>query len=93
MNVRTSTQERTAITRITRITRKQAVVLDAMRRLYARDGTAPSIREIARAVGRSQSTVCYHVRRLADKGFVRRIRTHYLPLPPDAGDLPTEWTS
>ncbi len=52
---------------------RQQAILDFITRFIAERGYPPSVREIGRALGmRSSSTVHGYLRRLEDKGFLRR---------------------
>lgn len=53
------------------VTIRQRALLDALRRLHAQHGHAPSIRELGDAVGlASTSSVHHHVRVLVQRGLV-----------------------
>lgn len=54
------------------LTRKQSEVLETARRLEARRGYTPSVRELAREVGVTAATVQEHLVALERKGYVRR---------------------
>ena len=56
----------------TKLTRKQAEVLEAAERLERERGYAPSVRELARELSLSAPTVQEHLVALERKGFVRR---------------------
>jgi repressor LexA len=71
------------------ISPRQVTILEFIRESVARQGYAPSLREIAQAVGlSSQSTVSYHLSALVRKGYLSRGRglprtTVELPAGPD----------
>jgi len=71
------------------ISPRQVTILEFIRESVARQGYAPSLREIAQAVGlSSQSTVSYHLSALVKKGYLSRGRglprtTVELPAGPD----------
>ena len=71
------------------ISPRQVTILEFIRESVARQGYAPSLREIAQAVGlSSQSTVSYHLSALVKKGYLSRGRglprtTVELPSGPD----------
>jgi repressor LexA len=71
------------------ISPRQVTILKFIRESVARQGYAPSLREIAQAVGlSSQSTVSYHLSALVKKGYLSRGRglprtTVELPSGPD----------
>ena len=71
------------------ISPRQVTILEFIRESVARRGYAPSLREIAQAVGlSSQSTVSYHLSALVRKGYLSRGRglprtTVELPSGPD----------
>jgi len=71
------------------ISPRQVTILEFIRESVARRGYAPSLREIAHAVGlSSQSTVSYHLSALVKKGYLSRGRglprtTVELPAGPD----------
>ncbi|MFL4497465.1 LexA family protein [Streptomyces sp. VTCC 41912] len=46
-------------------------VARALRELTAETGRPPTVREIASALGRSASTVAYHLQQLESQGLVR----------------------
>ncbi len=55
------------------MTERQEGIVRAIREAIAEHGYAPTVREIAQAVGLSSaSTVLYHLRRLERQGIVRR---------------------
>ena len=57
------------------ISPRQVTILEFIRESVARQGYAPSLREIAQAVGlSSQSTVSYHLSALVKKGYLSRGR-------------------
>ncbi|MFB7165411.1 MarR family transcriptional regulator [Streptomyces sp. NPDC056242] len=57
------------------VTERQRSVLAAIRAHIAEHGEAPTVREIAAAVGlASPSSVLYQLRRLEEAGIVRRSR-------------------
>jgi repressor LexA len=56
-----------------KLTDRERQVLRAIQEHYVARGYAPSVREIGKAVGMySPSTVAYHLRHLAEKGYLRR---------------------
>ena len=71
------------------LTTRQRELLDALHRLHAQHGYAPSIRELGAAVGlRSTNSVHHHVRILVERGFVehrkgapRTLRPRRTPSP------------
>jgi repressor LexA len=68
------------------ISPRQVTILEFIRESVARQGYAPSLREIAQAVGlSSQSTVSYHLSALVKKGYLSRGRG----LPRTTVELPT----
>lgn len=68
------------------ISPRQVTILAFIRESVARQGYAPSLREIAQAVGlSSQSTVSYHLSALVKKGYLSRGRG----LPRTTVELPT----
>ena len=74
------------------LTRRQRDILHAIRRLTRQNGHAPSIREVAEAVGmRSPGSLHYQYRELMTKGHLRRVqgqpRTVEVRLPGEA-DFP-----
>jgi len=74
------------------LTRRQRDILHAIRRLTLESGHAPSIREVAEAVGmRSPGSLHYQYRELMTKGHLRRVhgqpRTVEVRLPGEA-DFP-----
>ncbi|MEO3751848.1 winged helix-turn-helix transcriptional regulator [Streptomyces sp. B6B3] len=55
------------------MTERQEDIVRAIRDAIAEHGYAPTVREIAHAVGLSSaSTVLYHLRRLERQGIIRR---------------------
>ena len=77
------------------ISPRQVTILEFIRESVARQGYAPSLREIAQAVGlSSQSTVSYHLSALVKKGYLSRGRglprtTVELPSGPDPAAPPS----
>ena len=68
------------------ISSRQVTILEFIRESVARQGYAPSLREIAQAVGlSSQSTVSYHLSALVRKGYLSRGRG----LPRTTVELPS----
>ena len=60
---------------------KQELILDYIKKYIARNGTSPSVREIARGVGLSSpATVHIHIQNLINKGFLKRSDNTYKSL-------------
>lgn len=58
---------------MTKLSKRQQMILDYIKKEVMNKGYPPSVREIAKAVGlASSSTVHGHLARLEDKGYIRR---------------------
>ena len=55
------------------LTRRQADILDAIKRLIAKNGFPPTVREIGAEIGLSSSaTTFFHIKKLIEKGYIRQ---------------------
>lgn len=52
------------------LTKKQAVVFEALRDMIAENGYAPTLRELGRRIEKSHATVHKHLFTLSHKGFI-----------------------
>ena len=56
-----------------KLTKKQMKILDIIKRLYAKNGYAPTVREIGKAANlRSPATTHFHLNTLEEKGYIDR---------------------
>ena len=56
-----------------KLTEKQNLVLDFLKKSIANNGFPPTVREIGKALGlRSPATVQVHLNTLEDKGYIKR---------------------
>jgi repressor LexA len=57
------------------LTQKQREVLDFIQSYFARQGMAPSVREIAEALGKSAQAIQQHIESLRTKGYLQHQRS------------------
>ena len=56
-----------------KLTKKQNEVLDAIKRLLAKNGYPPTVREVGREVNlNSSATIHAHITHLEDKGYLKK---------------------
>ena len=59
---------------------KQMAVYNAIQQCQRERGYTPSIREIGDIIGTTGNTAAVHIRRMAEKGILRRIHTRHIIL-------------
>jgi len=55
-----------------KLTKRQAVVLDALKEFYEREKIMPTTRELAARLGCAQNAINSHLNELNRKGYIRR---------------------
>ena len=56
-----------------KLTNRQATILDVLKRLIAKKGYPPTVREIGKAAGLSSTaTTQFHLTKLEEKGYIKK---------------------
>ena len=66
------------------LTQKQQEVLDFIQTYFAKQGMAPSVREIAEALGKSAQAIQQHIESLRAKGYLQHQPSKSRTNVPDA---------